>query len=115
MSALLSAGIIFVGFRFLLFPYSGAHTFGLPIANPVDLPWVWTNGTRDIVLGIILATILVMKQRRIAGVLVCISILLPVTDTWIVIRTTGLNPTHLLIHGGTAIYMAINAYLLLRS
>ena len=112
LTALLAAGIFFVGARFFLDPVGQMREFGLTLDSAKDLAWIWTIGIRDIALGLILAAILVMKQRRIAGVLALVSLVIPIGDGLVVLHTVGWS-LHLAIHAVTAIYMAVLGGILL--
>lgn len=49
LTILLAAGIIFIGFRFLLMRHAAAASFGLPFKGPTAA----TKGLRDLTYGIL--------------------------------------------------------------
>ncbi len=64
LAALLAVGIIFVGGRFLFDPFAAARDFGVPAAHNSTLAYLWTKGTRDIVSGLLLISLLCLEVRR---------------------------------------------------
>ena len=56
--ALIAAGIIFIGVRFIVSPRVGATGFGVPAAENQTFAYLWAKGTRDIVYGLLLIVFL---------------------------------------------------------
>jgi hypothetical protein len=116
MTLLIAAGIIFVGIRFIISPSAGAAGFGIPFSDIKDFPFGRIKGIRDIFSGLVLLPLLFLRMRIPTAWVFTAAIVIPATDCLTVLATNG--PTdiqHLLIHGLTAIYMAITSFLLFRN
>ena len=114
--ALIAAGIIFVGVRFIVAPLVGATGFGVPVAESQTFTYLWAKGTRDIVCGLFLIAFLWLKvSRRVLAAFIFVASLIPIGDTLNVYANVGgSNLAALMIHGGTALFMIILATFLLR-
>ncbi|SDT67705.1 protein of unknown function [Mucilaginibacter mallensis] len=116
MTLLIAAGIIFVGLRFIINPAAGADGYGIPFANAKDFPFGRIKGIRDIFSGLVLLPFLLMRMRFATACVFTAAIIIPATDCAIVLATNGAGDIqHLLIHGLTALYMAITSFLLFRN
>jgi Domain of unknown function (DUF4267) len=115
LAALLAVGIIFVGGRFLFDPFAAARDFGVPAAHNSTLAYLWTKGTRDIVSGLLLISLLCLGVRRaVLSTFIFIATLIPLADfVNVYINVRSERPRALLIHGGTAVFMIILASLIL--
>ncbi len=81
LAALLAVGIIFVGGRFLFDPFAAARDFGVPAAHNSTLAYLWTKGTRDIVSGLLLISLLCLGVRRaVLSTFIFITTLIPLAD-----------------------------------
>ena len=114
--ALIAAGIIFIGARFIVSPLVGATGFGVPVAESQTFTYLWAKGTRDIVCGLFLLAFLWLKvSRRVLAAFIFVASLIPIGDTLNVYANVGgSNLAALMIHGGTALFMIILATFLLR-
>lgn len=115
LTLLIAAGIIFVGARFIISPATGAAGFGVPLSNTADYAYGRIKGIRDIFSGLVLLPLLFLRMRRAVAYVFASAIIIPATDCLIVLATNG--PTdvqHMLIHGGTAVFMAVISVLLFR-
>jgi hypothetical protein len=113
ITLLLAAGIIFVGIRFMIVPQVGATGFGISFSNAGDAVYGKIKGIRDAFSGLVLLPFLWMHMRRVTAWVFTITIIVPITDAFIILTTNGINDTaHLLIHGGTAFVMVITSVLL---
>jgi hypothetical protein len=115
LTLLIAAGIIFVGGRFIVNPAAGAAGFGIPLSNTVDYAYGRIKGIRDIFSGLVLLPLLFLRMRRAVAYVFTTAIIIPATDCLIVLATNG--PTdiqHMLIHGGTAVFMVVISVLLFR-
>jgi hypothetical protein len=116
MTMLIAAGIIFVGVRFIINPAGGAAGYGIPFTNVKDLPYGRIKGIRDIFSGLVLLPLLFMRMRFATACVFTAAVIVPATDCLIVLATNGPGDIqHLLIHGLTAVYMAITSFLLFRN
>lgn len=114
LTAVAAAGIIFLGFRFILSPQAGAEGFGIPLANTREaLAYGWIKGIRDIFSGIIVLLFLLRRQPRATAFAFGAAIIIPVSDCITILSVNGLKDvTHVLIHGITAVYMIVTTFLL---
>jgi hypothetical protein len=114
--ALIAAGIIFIGVRFLLAPRPAAADFGVPASETERSTYLWAKGTRDIVSGLLVAGLLWLKvSKEVLATFLYIAALIPIGDllnVYAQLRTK--NVPALLMHGGTAVFMCVLASLLLR-
>src|SRR5271157_1934197 len=107
-----AAGIIFIGVRFLFAPAIAARAFGIPLANPRDMAFLFVKGVRDIVSGLLFLALLWSGDRRLTGALLLIATLIPISDGVVVLSSVGWTPV-LAIHWGTALYMLLLSLALL--
>jgi hypothetical protein len=115
MVVLLSAGIIFIGIRFLAAPLTAAAAFGVPAGAAPQMAYLWAKGTRDIVSGLVLLAFLGMRVcPRVIAVFILVAALIPVADFVNVYLNMG-YVSALAVHGGTAAFMVILAALLWRT
>ena len=115
LSALIGAGIIVIGARFLLAPRAAAAGYGLPAApeaEPVGA-YLAVKGVRDITSGLFVFILIAARNPRVLGRLMLAATLIPVADSVIVIRHHGSKATAYGVHGATAAVMLATAGLLL--
>jgi Domain of unknown function (DUF4267) len=106
MAGLVSAGITFVGARFLVAPYAAARDYGLPLASDDDRWLTAVKGVRDVTSGLLLAGALSLPDRAPARRLLAIASLIPIGDGAIVASRYGVRrPGILAMHWGTAAFM----------
>jgi Domain of unknown function (DUF4267) len=106
-------GIIFIGGRFLVAPEIAARGFGIPLEARQDVAFLLVKGVRDIVSGMLFLALLWIGDRRLIGALLLIATLIPMSDGVIVQLSVGWHPV-LAIHWGTALYMLLLSFGLLR-
>ena len=111
--AALTLGILLAGVLALFDPFTAAVLFGRPVKTVDDYTWVRLAGMRDIAIGLMFAAMLVLKEQRIAGILVLLTIVVPVGDAFTVFSARGAS-YQVFIHGGAAIFMAVLGLLLLK-
>ena len=113
--ALIAAGIIFIGVRFIVAPHVGATGFGVPVPENQTLAYLWAKGS-DIVSGLLLVVFLWLKvSRRVLAAFIFVASLIPIGDALNVYASVGTsNLAALIIHGGTALFMIILATFLLK-
>ena len=107
-----AVGIILIGVRFFFAPENAARAFGIPLANPQDVAFLFVKGVRDIVSGLLFLALLWSGERRLTGALLFIATLIPISDGVIVLSSVGWRPV-LAIHWGTALYMLLLSFALL--
>ena len=111
--AALTLGILLAGVIAVFDPFVASVLFGRPVKTVDDYTWVRLAGMRDIAIGMIFAAMLVVKEQRTAGVLVLLTIVVPVGDAFTVFSARGLT-YQVFIHAGAAIFMAVLGTLLLK-
>jgi hypothetical protein len=115
LTLLIAAGIIFVGARFIVSPAAGAAGFGIQFSNTADYAYGRIKGIRDIFSGLVLLPLLWLRMRRAVAYVFTSAIIIPATDCLIVLATNGPGDVpHMLIHGGTAVFMVFVSILLFR-
>ena len=110
----IALGIIGIGANFILNPAGASAGYGIPNRDPAAVPYLWVKGIRDIFAGLVLLPFLLRGDRRTTGMILAIAILIPVGDGLVIFNTLGWAPP-MLIHWGTALFMAVLAYFLLRA
>ncbi len=115
LTALIGAGIIFVGARFLWNPRAGAEGYGVP-ARPCeeDSAYLAAKGVRDIATGLIALTLLALGDRRALGWVSLAAAIIPAGDAAIVLKHNGSPAIAYGVHGATAAAVLANAFLLLK-
>lgn len=74
---------------------------------------MYIKGIRDIFSGLVVLVVMMQGNCRVTGIVHAFATLIPIGDGFVIISALGLAPP-LLIHWGTALYMAAVSYLLLR-
>jgi hypothetical protein len=105
--------IIGIGINFIFNPIGASSAYGIPIYDPNSFPFMWIKGIRDIFTGLVILPFLFSGNRKVTAILFAISIFVPFSDGLVIISHLGFVPP-LLIHWGTAFYMMLVSYFLLR-
>ena len=104
-----AVGLLLIGLVFLASPGLGAAIFGVP-APPGSEPYLVAIGLRDIAFGLYILTLALWSSRRAVGLVLALTVLIPLGDIAIVARARGLSaPGHLVLHGASGLYMAAAA------
>ncbi|GAA2395287.1 DUF4267 domain-containing protein [Nonomuraea africana] len=106
--------ITYIGVNYLLDPQAIAAGFGLP-AVPSDNAFLHVKGVRDLASGLIVFTLLAARQRRALGWTMLAMSFIPFGDAAIVLGHDGTPAQAYLMHGGTAVLVALTGVLLLRT
>ena len=116
LAALLGVGIIVIGVRFLFVPLSAARDFGAPVYGSSTFAYLWAKGSRDVVLGLLMISLLGLGVRRVVlATFIFVATLVPIADfVNVYINFHSARLYALMVHGGTAIFMLILASLILR-
>src|SRR5215831_14925010 len=81
LTGLTAVGIIFIGIRFLFDPLHAALDFGVPAYGSPTLAYFWTKGSRDIVSGLLLASLLWLGVGRVVtATFLFVAALIPIAD-----------------------------------
>ena len=115
MTILVALGIIFIGFREFFYPDVGARGFGVPLLDRGDGDMLAIKAGRDIASGILVLTMLGLRDRRFLACTMGVLTLIPVLDGLIVLRHAAWTFTpFILVHWGTAAFMLAIVELLRR-
>ena len=115
LSMLVAVGIMFIGIRFILAPFTAGEGYGIMMKHDPTIGYAYAKGIRDIFSGIVILIFLIRRNARITAILFSAAIIIPVTDFFTVLNVNGISDiTHLMIHGCTAIYMLIVSLLLFK-
>jgi Domain of unknown function (DUF4267) len=106
-------GIIGIGVNFIVNPVGASAGYGIPIHDPNSFPFMWIKGIRDIFSALVILPFLFGGNRQVTAILFAIAIFIPLSDGLVIISHIGFAPP-LLIHWGTAFYMMVVSYFLLR-
>jgi hypothetical protein len=118
LTGLIAVGIIFIGIRFLFDPFRAALDFGVPAYGSPTLAYFWTKGSRDIVSGLLLASLLWLGVGRVVtATFLFVAALIPISDflnVYINTHSHSQASGAMMIHGGTAVFMIVLALFILR-
>jgi hypothetical protein len=108
LSAVIAAGIIFIGCRFLLAPSIAAAAYGVPAgAEPHWRAYLSAKGIRDIASGLFAAILIAYGPAHALGWFMLVATLIPIADAVIVLNQGGSRTIAFGVHGGTAVAMLI--------
>lgn len=106
--------ISYIGINYLTDPQAIAAGFGLPIV-PADSAFLLVKGVRDLASGLMIFTLLLTGQRRALGFMMLAMTFIPLGDAVVVLSQHGVPALAYLMHGGTAVIVALTGALLLRT
>jgi hypothetical protein len=109
------AGVfVLLGLLFVFAPRAGAALFGIAAPEGPGLSYVSAIGLRDLAFGAYLAALSRLATRRAVGTVLGLTVIIPVGDVVLVFLERGFeSPTHLLLHAGSGLVMAISSLWLL--
>jgi hypothetical protein len=114
LSALIAAGIIFIGARFLVAPSLAAAAYGVPASTePRSQAYLSVKGIRDIASGLFIAIFIAYGAPHPLGWFMLAAAIIPIGDAVIVLRHGGSRAIAFGVHGVTAAVMLIISGLLL--
>ncbi|WP_207540209.1 DUF4267 domain-containing protein [Sabulicella rubraurantiaca] len=104
-----------LGVLFVVAPRAGAAVFGLPAPEGDALGYLRAIGIRDLAFGGYVLALAWLAGRRAAGIVLAITLLIPVSDLALILSIRGFDsPLHLLLHAASGIYVGLAAMILLR-
>ena len=114
LSGLLSAGIIFIGARFLVRPHAAAAGYGVTNdqGGSISDPYLAVKGVRDIAFGVVTLVLLAAERPQILARYLVATSIVPIGDAIIVLRGKGPKATAYGVHATTAAGMLATAALL---
>ena len=114
LSGVIALGIIVIGARFFVTPYSAAAGFGVPVAP--DARWdayLYVKAIRDIASGLFIAILMIDGSLHLLGWFMLAATIIPLTDAMIVLSHGGSKASAFGIHGATAgVMLIISGFLL---
>jgi hypothetical protein len=114
LSAIIAAGIIFIGGRFLVAPALAAAAYGVPASTePRSQAYLYVKGIRDIASGLFIVIFIAYEAAHPLGWFMLAASIIPIGDAAIVLRHGGSRAVAFGIHGVTAAVMLIISGLLL--
>lgn len=108
----IALGILFIGFRFVLNPQLSMDDFGIGPLTDSALTYGRIKGIRDIFSGVALLALWLTRMKKATAYVFTAAIIIPFTDCLLIYQHNGVDLLRLLVHGGTALYMAITSLLL---
>jgi hypothetical protein len=112
----LSGVFVVLGLLVLFAPRAGAALFGIPEPPGQGLAYVIAIGLRDLAFGLYLFALTRLAPRRTVGVILGITVLIPVGDVMLVAAERGFAASHLLLHAASGLVLAAaSAWLLKQS
>jgi hypothetical protein len=111
----LSSVFVALGIVFVFAPRTAAALFGIAAPEEPGLSYVSAIGLRDLAFGSYLAALSRLSTRRMVGIVLGLTVLIPVGDVILVLLERGFGSlAHLLLHVGSGLVMAASSLWLLR-
>jgi hypothetical protein len=104
--------ILFIGARFLIVPRQAAAGYGAPARADGDPAYLTIKGLRDGSYGLVGLALLVFAGPLAEAWFMLVVALVPIGDTFIVLRHGGTRAVAFGIHFATAVVMLLTAALL---
>jgi hypothetical protein len=109
LAALLAVAIIVIGCFYLISPERMTGSFGLkPPASDADTrAWLRLKGTRDVVSGLVVLTLMLTTDTRTVGIALLVEAIVPLGDMSNVLGSGGSKSAAFSIHGVTCAVMVV--------
>ena len=108
LAVLIALGIIFIGVREYFYPSLGARGFGVPLQDARDGDLLAIKAGRDLASGILVLTIVALREWRFLAYTMAVLTLIPIFDGLVVLQHAGWTYTpFIFIHWGTAALMLL--------
>ena len=104
--------ILFIGLRFLLVPRPAAAGYGVPAKTDGDPAYLTIKGLRDGSYGLVGLALLAFAGPVAAAWFMLVVALVPIGDTFVVLRHGGTRAVAFGIHFATAVVVLVSAALL---
>jgi len=112
LAVLLNLLILFIGLRFVFVPRPAAAAYGVP-ANPGGhVAYQTIKGIRDGSCGLLGLALLAFAGPRAEALFMLVAVIVPLADTFVVLRNGGTRAVAFGIHFATAVVILISAVLL---
>jgi hypothetical protein len=109
LAALIAVGIMVIGGFYLVSPERMSGSFGLkPPASDADTrAWLRLKGIRDAGAGLVVLTMMLTADRRLAGMVLLVLAIIPLGDMIIILGSGGSKSRAFSIHGVTCAVMLV--------
>ncbi len=109
LAALLAVAIMVIGSFYLISPERMTGSFGLkpPASDAVTRAWLRLKGTRDVVSGLVVLTLMLTTDARTVGIALLIEAIVPLGDMSNVLASGGSKSAAFSIHGVTCAVMVV--------
>jgi Domain of unknown function (DUF4267) len=87
--SLAALALVILGIAAMASPVGMAHFYGLPVADDPGLGFVRATGSRDLIIGLVLAAAIWYQYWPLIDVLLAAGILLSLGDFWIAYHAAG--------------------------
>jgi hypothetical protein len=102
-----AVALVLLGLVLIVAPRLGAAIFGLPAPEGAAGGYVVAIGVRDIAFGLYILALAWFSGRRAVGIILALTVLIPIGDILVLLVHTGLSsPWQLALHGASGLYMA---------
>lgn len=116
MTMFIALGILFIGLRFILFPQISVEAFGIQPSSRSDIAFGRIKGIRDVYSGLALLALLLSRMKKATAYVFTAAIIIPFTDCLLIYQHNGMDDLpRMLVHGLTAVYMAVTSFLLFKN
>ena len=117
LAVLIAVGIMVIGCFYLASPQRVLGSFGLkPPASDADtLAWLRPKGIRDVASGLVVLTLMLTADRRLAGIALLVYAIIPLGDMSIVLGSGGSRSKAFSVHGVTCAVMLVVGLLLIHA
>lgn len=112
---IIALGILSIGIRFMLIPQISVEEFGIQPSSRSDLIFGRVKGIRDVFSGLALLALLFGRMKKATAYVFTAAIIIPFTDCLLIYLHNGVDLPRMLVHGLTAVYMALTSFLLVRN
>jgi hypothetical protein len=117
LAALMAVGVMVIGCFYLVSPERISGSFGLkPPAPDADTrAWLRLKGIRDVASGLVVLSMALTAESRLAGIALLIFAIVPFGDMSIILGSGGRKATAFSVHGLTCAVMLAAGLLLVRA
>jgi hypothetical protein len=117
LAALMAVAIIVIGCFYLVSPERISGSFGLkpPASDAYTRAWLRLKGTRDVVSGLVVLTMMLTTDTRSVGIALLVEAIVPLGDMSIVLGSGGSKSKAFSIHGVTCAVMLVVGLLLIHA
>ena len=117
VAAFIAVAVLIIGCSYLVAPEKAVGSFGLklPALDPDTRAWLRLKGIRDVTLGLLVLTLMATAEKRVVGITLLVSAIVPFGDMSIILASGGSKMKAFSIHGVTCAVILIVGLLLLHA